>query len=77
MDRRRNGGAKPRNIELNRERMPFPENNGRTIDEPAKIEAGSINGNSNTKKHIMQTEQRIKDIPATNQFINWCDECSS
>lgn len=57
IDRRRNGGAKPRNIELKRERMPFPENNGRTIEEPAMTEDG--HKPSYTNKHIMQTGLRI------------------
>lgn len=34
IDRRRNGGAKPRNIEVSRDKRPFAENNGRTIEKP-------------------------------------------
>lgn len=34
IDRSRNGGAKPRNIEVSRDKSPFSENNGRTIEKP-------------------------------------------
>lgn len=34
IDRRRNVGAKPRNIEVSRDKRPFAENNGRTIEKP-------------------------------------------
>lgn len=34
IDRRRNGGAKPRNIEVSRDKSPFSENNGITIEKP-------------------------------------------
>lgn len=34
IDRRRKEGAKPRNIEVSRERSPFSEKSGRTIEKP-------------------------------------------
>lgn len=34
IERRRNVGAKPRNIEVSRDKRPFAENNGRTIEKP-------------------------------------------
>lgn len=35
MDNSRNGGAKPRNMEVSRESMSVAENSGSTIDRPA------------------------------------------
>jgi hypothetical protein len=34
MDRSRNGGAKPRNMEVSRDKMLFSENNGSTMEKP-------------------------------------------
>lgn len=34
IERRRNGGANPRNMEVSRDKMLFSENNGSTIEKP-------------------------------------------
>jgi hypothetical protein len=34
MDRRRKGGAKPRNMEVSRDKMLFSENSGSTMEKP-------------------------------------------
>lgn len=34
MERRRNGGAKPRNMEVSRDKMLISENSGSTIEKP-------------------------------------------
>jgi len=34
MERRRNGGAKPRNMEVSRDKMLFSENSGSAIEKP-------------------------------------------
>jgi len=39
--------------------MPFAENNGRTIEEPAKIEDGYKRSNTNTKKHYYANSTEV------------------
>lgn len=36
IERRRNGGAKPRNMEVSRDKRLFSENRGSTIEKPEK-----------------------------------------
>jgi len=37
MERRRNGGANPRNMEVSRDNRLFSENSGRTIENPEEL----------------------------------------
>ena len=62
IDRRRNGGAKPRNIEVSRDKRPFAENNVRTKLKKKKKLTGEFR-----QRHVMCSSICLKQWKLRNK----------